>query len=41
VIYLWNIHRGEAVPSDPFLASLQEATGCAWRYGYLTTNLQD
>jgi hypothetical protein len=41
VIYLWNIHRGEAVPGDPFLETLRAATGCSWRYGYLTTTLQD
>jgi len=35
-IYIWNIHGGEAVPTDPFLDKLAGLSGAGWDYYYCT-----
>lgn len=33
-VEIWGIHNAEAVPAEPLLVALHEATGGAWRYFY-------
>lgn len=35
-ISLWNIFEGEAVPSDALLGTLEQQTGIAWSYSYVS-----